>query len=471
METKNAANSSSRIEEGNADDPLHELDWKSLPAEMLPPPPLRRARCRPQSDITRTNDLFEVQADGWRIKSVDKLPLSLRPDPAFRRFHPIASGLLMFDDLGNAKGFGNSEAATLRYDRGGRVAAKAGFDHKLYRLGLHPHAHEFIALSADCMLHAYDDDLRLLWRIRLVDAPQIQELCSRFCISDEWLKSYVRCVALSRDRRRYLFTAADELWCVDLKGGVLWGLRLPRRDDCALRINAGNNLDVSRALEVLELRLPTTPREIQARYRELAMRRHPDRNGSAEANLQMTALNSAVELLRGVDPGILAGEDGTSGRFSISFGLGVAPDADWIYAADFAADSNAVYLGSYSGQVVMLDSNGEARKVYHVGVPPRSIIDTAEFLYILTPVALYVLRLGSPATIIDLSDGGEVVPAPKGFGVLETRRLRWFAPDGSLLGTITSADPIRRFYHTAGGLVVETRTRRATIAGAPSWWR
>jgi hypothetical protein len=63
-----------------------------------------------------------------------------------------------------------------------------------------------------------------------------------------------------------------------------------------------------------------------------------------------------------------------------------------------------------------------------------------------------------------------VVPAPKGFGVLETRRLRWFAPDGSLLGTIMSADPIRRFYHTAEGLVVETRTRRAIIAGAPSWW-
>jgi hypothetical protein len=71
----------------------------------------------------------------------------------------------MFDDLGNAKGFGNSEAATLRYDRDGRLAARAGFDHRLYRLGLHPHAREFIAISADGVLHAYDDDLCLLWRI------------------------------------------------------------------------------------------------------------------------------------------------------------------------------------------------------------------------------------------------------------------------------------------------------------------
>jgi hypothetical protein len=192
MERKNAAYNSSRLEQGNADDLLHELDWKFLPSEMLPPPPLRREQYRRESEITTRNDLFEVHADGWRIKSVDKLPLSFRPDPAFRRFHPIASGLLMFDDLGNAKGFGNSEAATLRYDRDGRLAARAGFDHRLYRLGLHPHAREFIAISADGVLHAYDDDLCLLWRIRPSNAPPIQALCCRFNICDEWLKNYVR---------------------------------------------------------------------------------------------------------------------------------------------------------------------------------------------------------------------------------------------------------------------------------------
>jgi hypothetical protein len=185
----------------------------------------------------------------------------------------------------------------------------------------------------------------------------------------------------------------------------------------------------------------------------------------------MTALNSAVELLREVDPGILTGQDGPSGEMGITFGFGAGFDADWIYAADFAGDSNAVYLGSYSGRIALLDQNGEARKVYHVGVPPRRIIDTGEFLYVLTHAALYVLRLGSLQTIVDLLDGGQVVMAAKGFGVLETRRLRWFAPDGSLLGTIMSADPIRRFYQSGEGLVVETRVRRATIAGVPSWWR
>src|SRR5208283_2396468 len=147
---------------------------------------------------------------------------------------------------------------------------------------------------------------------------------------------------------------------------------------------------------------------------ELAMRWHPDLNGSAQAHEQMTALNSAVELLAGVDTRILSGECEASCSSDdatdlMTFGFGEQFDADWIYGADFAAYSNAVYLGSYSGRVVMIDAEGEARQVYNVGVPPERIIDTGEFLYILTHQALYVLRQGKLETLIDLLDGGRLV--------------------------------------------------------------
>jgi hypothetical protein len=82
-----------------------------------------------------------------------------------------------------------------------------------------------------------------------------------------------------------------------------------------------------------------------------------------------------------------------------------------IYAADFAAHSNAVYLGSHSGRVVMIDPEGEARQVYNVGIPPDRIIDSGEFLYIPTHPALYVLRDDSLEKMIDLLDGGELVMA------------------------------------------------------------
>jgi hypothetical protein len=214
------------------------------------------------------------------------------------------------------------------------------------------------------------------------------------------------------------------------------------------------------------------------------MRWHPDRNDSAQAHAQMTALNAAVESLNRIDTRILSdkGEAFYNGnqnmdlnyggnQFTIAFGFGERLDADWIYAGDFAAHSNAVYLGSYSGRVVMIDSEGEARQVYNIGVPPDRIIDTGEFLHILTDPALYVLRHGSLENMIDLGDGGELVMTSNGFGVLEAKRLRWFSQDGYLLGTILSTDPIRRIYQAHEGLVVESRLRRATIDVVPTWWR
>ena len=491
MEARNAAErgpvseGSLRAEHSSRNRRLRELDWKSLPCVKLPRPTLGWDEGRRKRKLPAAKDTFEVQAAGWRLKSVEDLPVALRPDPAFRRFHPLASGLLMLDDLGNAQGFGDSEAAILRYDRSGRLATKAGFAHQLYRLGLHPLGREFIAMSADCMLYAYDDDLRLMWRTTLADAPQIQTLRRRFAICDKWLKNHIRRVALGRDRSRYLFTAVDEAWCVGRQGEVIWGLKLPLQDRwTGLGAQAGTSAELRRALALLELALPMTPLQIRRRYHELAMRWHPDRNDSAQAHAQMTALNRAIELLSGVDERILSGEAGASSsgdegtefnyrsaQFTMTFGLGERLDADWIYAADFAAHSNAVYLGSYSGRVVLIDPEGEARQVYNVGIPPERIIDTGEFLYILTHPALYVLRHGSLEKVIDLLDGGELVMAHNGFGVLATKRLRWFGQEGDLLGSVLSTAPIRRIYWSEQGLVVESRRQRATIGGPPPWWQ
>jgi len=472
----------SRSEDRRDNGRLRELDWKSVPCHKLPPPSARCDVGRSKKNSPAAKDVFELQAASWQLKSVEKLPTALRPDSAFRRFHPVASGILMLDDLGNAAGFGDSKAAVLRYDHNGRLAAKTGFTHRLYRLGLHPLGREFIAMSADCTLYAYDDDLRLLWRMALADTPQIEALRSRFVICDEWLKNHIRCVAFARDRNRYLCTAVDEAWCMDMRGEVIWGLKLPPQDtrsglgESGLGAWAEADSEIGDALALLELSAPVTPQQIRRRYRELAMRWHPDLNCSSQAHEQMTALNSAVDLLSGIDTRILSGEQeasclGDQATDFMSFGSDERFDADWIYAADFAAYSNAVYLGSYSGRVVMIDAEGEAHQVYDVGVPPQRIIDIGDFLYILTHHSLCVLRHGTLETTIDLLDGGRLVIAGNGFGVLETKRLRWFDRDGKLLGTVVSADPIRRIYQSGEGLVVESRLRRATISGVPSWWQ
>src|SRR5260370_28361925 len=106
---------------------LRELEWKTLPCIKLPRPSFRWNEGRRKRKLPAIKDMFEVQAAGWRLRSVEDLPAALRPDPAFRRFHPIASGPLMLVDLGNAQGFADSEAAVLRYDRGRTADRASGF--------------------------------------------------------------------------------------------------------------------------------------------------------------------------------------------------------------------------------------------------------------------------------------------------------------------------------------------------------
>ena len=76
----------------------------------LIPPPLHR---------------FEVRDSNWQVVTIESLPPSERPDPAFRRIHGTGSGLLFVDDLGKADAFEDAAAAVLRYNAEGNVAASA----------------------------------------------------------------------------------------------------------------------------------------------------------------------------------------------------------------------------------------------------------------------------------------------------------------------------------------------------------
>ena len=59
-----------------------------------------------------------ILEQAWKeAEEIAVIPLARRPDPAFRQMHPTDSGLVMIDDLGNAAGLGQIEAAALRYNR------------------------------------------------------------------------------------------------------------------------------------------------------------------------------------------------------------------------------------------------------------------------------------------------------------------------------------------------------------------
>ena len=473
---------------------LREIDISSLRYVPLPRSPAQWRDANTGSEwatIPDAEEPFEVRGADWKISAVQKLPFARRPDTAFRKMHPTDTGLFMIDDLGKADGLGVIKAAALRYDRSGDLAAKKGFQHGVYRIGVHPLGRGLIAMSRDCVIHAYDDRLRPVLETTLADAPEIVALRRRFELPGGQLKNHIRCVALSRDANRYLFTAVDEAWCVDMNGRGVWGVKLPLKEGWT-RIATpsdefGTSADVDDALSLMGLSLPITPEDLKLRYRDLAKQWHPDRNqADTRAEDRMTALNAAAEVLTGVDARGLELYTGTTfGReiertrveaggikftMTMSMQAGEIQVADWIYAAGFAGGSDAAYLAGYSGRVVHVDDKGKAVRVYDIGGVPRKIVDTGDYLYLLTGTRLYVLRNDALHALVDTFDAGDLVIAQTAFGLLEKKRLRWFREDGRYLGSVVSKDPIRRVYSTGNRMAVETRRQRAIVDGVPTWW-
>ena len=466
---------------------LHELDLQSLPHVRLPPAESNRTQPAvgyTSGDGPHGEAPFEIHHGGrWRF-SVERLEPNERPDPAFRHFYPTDTGTFMLDDLGHAKGFGPIQGAVLRYDLAGRLVAKVGLDYRLYRWGIHPRGRGLITMSADCVVHAYDESLLPLFEAPLRNTPEIDAVRRRCSIMEVALKNHLRCVALSHDHRRYLFTAVDEAWCCDLYGNRIWGVRFPLQEGwkrvagpaCAM------NSEIDRAFALMNLSHPAAPEQVRRRYRELAMKWHPDHNpGNPTADGRMKALNSAVELLAEnlsayraesivKDPPPAQWEVGGV-KFSVNFNFGQSnPFArDWIYAASFADCSNSAYLASYGGHVVVVDEEGQGLRVYDLGDVPRRVVDTGDYLYIASTNRVYVLRGGDALSAVLDTSLGEPVLTSSGLGLLEKKRICWFDESGAFLSELASKDPIRRVYRTTHGMVVETRQHRAVISGLPGW--
>ena len=140
--------------------------------------------------------------------------------------------------------------------------------HGVYRVGVHPFGQGLIAMSRDCIVHAYDDELTPTLETALDQAPEIQALRRRFEIGDEQLKNHIRCVALSRMAERYLFTVVDQAWCVNMRGQGLWGAKLPIKEGwtriASPSTNLGTSDEVDNALALMDLSMPVTPEGCKA---------------------------------------------------------------------------------------------------------------------------------------------------------------------------------------------------------------
>jgi len=419
-----------------------------------------------------------------------------RPDPAFKQVFPTAGSTLWLDPKGCRGEYPSSPAIAMTTDRAGAPIAERGLAHDVYRSDVNADGSGILFLSREGILHGYSGQLDPLILEKVEELPEYAAQAIRFGIQPHELKNHTRCVALSTDRSRFLVTIVDEAWCYDINTGVpLWGLRFPGKDgwsevatDRSDRV--GTSDEITSALTLMELRLSVNPEALTRSYHLLARRWHPDLNpDDPGATRRLQDLNAAMELLSGSDPSLLgsgvAGPvtytkalGGTSvtvdgiGTLSLSVSMQItgASGADWVYAANFAHVGHGAFLAGYGGRIVEVDSSGSPIRIYDIGAVPRHVADTPERRYILTDTRLYVLREDSLEAIVDVNEQGHLIVGANGFGLLAPKQLQWFSATGQLQGSVLTRDPIRRVLSKADGLVVETRTRRALIIGAPNWW-
>jgi hypothetical protein len=438
---------------------------------------------------------FVVSGNDWVLANEEALSPGERPDPAFKQVFPTAGSTLWLDPKGRRTEFPTAPAIALTTDRAGAKVAERGLAYDIYRADVNSDGSGMLFLSREGVLHGYTERLEALMLERVVDMPEYAAQATRFGIQPHELKNHTRCVALSTDRSRYLVTIVDEAWCYDAQSGEpLWGLRFPAKEgwteiaaDRSERV--GTSAEINAALQLMELGLPVSPEAITHQYRALALRWHPDRNPQdPDATRKLQNLNAAMELLSGTDLSRLSGgeiervsyeqilrkssvttADGGTVTVTISM-QGRSIGADWIYAANFARAGSGAFLAGYSGRVVEVDASGIPHRVYDIGAVPRHIAETPTHRYILTDTRLYVLRQDSLEALVDVFEQGSLIVGDTGFGLLEPKRFQWFTPTGQRLGLVETRDPIRRTYSGPAGLVVETRTERAIISGAQSWW-
>lgn len=385
---------------------------------------------------------FIVSGSGWSLLSEIKLSGLDRPNPAYRQMFATIGSTFWLDPKGRREDFPEAPAVAMTTNSDGVKVAERGLKYDVYRTDVNGDGSGALFMSTEGILHGYSEQLEPIIEESVETLPEYTAQAKRFGIAESQLKSHVRCVALTTDRRRYLLTAVDEAWCYDVATGQpIWGIRFPSKEGWTEVVSersarVGVSADVNAALKLMELSLPVSPDEITRRYRALAMRWHPDRNqGRPEFTQRFQELGAAMELLTGLDVSHLSSsevetvsyeqmlhrtsvtlKDGRTVTLLMSLQIGGAFGTDWIYAANFARSGQNAYLAGYSGRVIEVDARGDPVCIYDVGAVPKQIEETLSRRYILTDTRLYVLFEGKLEAIVDVFDQGKLIITDHGFG-------------------------------------------------------
>lgn len=439
------------------------------------------------ADSPSSQALFTVLEDcGWILAGERKLKNEERPHPSFDIAAVDRSGTWLLDRSGRSVGQLSVKSVLRRVGRLGQLVGEKPLSHDAYRTGTGVSGSSIAIMDSSGGLHVYDAGLNLILETNLHEDPRVVDHF-RTIDTNYWgeFKSQVRAVDVSPKADRYLFTLADEAWCCRVTGQAVWGVVMPLKEGWKRVVGRSERFGVGRevddALHLFGLSLPVSPADIKRRYRLLAVAHHPDRNpGNPSAAEKMKELNSAFEVLTGIDPNTLGFEESDLTYFArtgpdhvievegirLEITMSVGTPQDWVYAATFAAADGCAFVATYSGKVILLSREGRPLAVYDIGTCPSEIVDIGRYTYFLTPTRLYVVEDRTKlAAFLDVFQQGRLVASQNGFGLLTSKRLQWFTEGGTKVGELVARDPIRTIHAAESGAIVQTRQHQVEVRG------
>jgi len=470
------------------------LNLETIDYYPLPPSP-NKWDSNPQELNISEHELFEIidrNDKDFVVANVRKLAIEERPDPAYKIIMPSSLGFIEIDKNGNVKNLPGCSSAIALRDKLGNFIKEVGLDHSIYRIGLDHFAKHFGLMDEESVLHVYNENLEEIRGFNLANDPRVLQIRESDVVFYGDVRTSIRCIDVSSDGNKILFTIADSAFLVDLYGNTIWARSMPLGEGWVREFikgdRVGTSQEVFNALAFLGLSLPVTREQIRNRYRELSKQYHPDLNPNIpDRGEMMKSLNINHDILTGIDSNELSknpnkeyityrrtkpdlvekfnfSKNNVTFEVSIEISTG-GPALDWIYAAAISNKRGGTYLGTYSGKVIKLDAFGEPEFALDVANVPRELIEVGDLLYILTDTRLYIVD-GEKALVnlIDVHNLGKLAVSPEGFGLYANKSLSWYTPTGVFKFCLATKHPLRTFYIIDGYMVVETRQHRAFIS-------
>ncbi|MXW39409.1 MAG: hypothetical protein F4Z65_14250 [Acidobacteria bacterium] len=199
------------------------------------------------------------------------------------------------------------------------------------------------------------------------------------------------------------------------------------------------------------------------------------------ANQETRNVIAANELLRQVEGRIVG--DSRPIEYTLT-------GRDSVVATCFRSAGHGVYLACYSGRLIRLDETGQVQDVLCLGAHIASqatgnrhvqgvvseLVEANDSLYLRVRGHRAGFGLSKAADVITVRDslvknripipeGGEMLAAAFGIGVMERKRVTYFDRHGCWLSTLVTRDPLRLVYRHGEAVVAETRRQRVVLLG------